>query len=209
MSRPTMGSLHQTEEFTTRERWDDLPSEGPDQGAPDQVKSSHRFWGKWPGVVVQPIDPEGRGRLLVSVTDVFGPNVTSWAWPCLPYGGLSLGMFIVPMVGANVWVEFLHGNPDFPIWTGFWYGSLATAPVTPKLTTPGTPQLTIESLLKHAVVISDTPIMPFLPLGGILLKSGTSYIAIEPTGVRIFGTPVGVVVNSLDGTPATAGLHVL
>jgi hypothetical protein len=199
-----MGSLHQSDDFTTRERWDELPS-----AAPDQVPSAHRFWGKWPGLVVQPIDPEGRGRLMVSVPDVFGPNVTSWALPCLPYGGLSMGMFVVPAIGANVWVEFLHGNPDRPIWTGFWYGSILTAPVTPKLGAPGTPQMTIESLLKHAVVISDTPIMPFLPLGGILLKSGASFVAIEPTGVRILGLPAGVIINSLDGTPVSAGLHVL
>jgi len=206
--RPTMAGLHMTEEFTTREQWDDVPS-----GAPDEVPGVRRYWGKWPGTVVAPLDPEFRGRLLVQVPDVWGPNVSSWALPCLPYGGLSMGMYVVPAVGANVWVEFLHGNPDRPIWTGFWFGSPATAPMTPKLGTPGTPQLTVESLLKHAIVISDTPIMPFLPTGGILLKSsspaGLSFVAIDPTGVKIYGSPLGVMINSLDGTPASAALHVL
>jgi hypothetical protein len=192
MSREEMKGLGFTEEFTRREDWDNPPSDSP-----DEVKGVRRYWGKYPGVVRNPIDPEMRCRLLVSVEDVFGPNISSWALPSLPYAGLSLGMYVVPAVGTNVWVEFLHGNPDYPIWTGFWFGSIVDAPKTPLLATPGTPQMIVESLLKHAIVISDTPVMPYLPKGGILLKSGTgSYVAVDPTGVRLFGLSVQV-----NGTP--------
>jgi hypothetical protein len=129
---------------------------------------------------------------MVSVEDAWGPNVSTWALPSLPYGGLSLGLFVVPPVGANVWVEFLHGHPDYPIWTGFWWGSAADTPKTPSLNAPGAPQLTIESLLKHAIVVSDTPIQPWLPAGGVLIKSGTSFIAVGPNGTHIFGQPTSV-----------------
>ena len=203
-SNKDMKGLGFTDEFTRREDWDN-----PSVDAPDEVGGIRRYWGKHQGVVVEPIDPEMRCRLLVSVADVWGPNVSSWALPCLPHGGLSLGMYVVPMVGANVWVEFLHGNPDYPIWSGFWFGSILNSPKTPRLATPGTPLMVVESLLQHAIVISDTPVLPYLPMGGILMKSGTgSYVAIDPNGVRLFG--VSVQVNGLPNgsVPAAAALAV-
>jgi hypothetical protein len=191
-----MHDLHMTEEFSLREDWDKMPS-----GAPDQVPGVKRYWGKWPGVVVNPVDPEMRGRMLVQVADVWGPNISSWAHPCMPWGGVSLGMYVVPAIGANVWVEFMHGHPDLPIWTGFWWGSLADPPPSTKLTTPGVPQMAIESLLKHAVVISDSPIPGLLPMGGILLRSGDSFIAVEPSGIRVLAMK-GVAINGIG--PAAA-----
>jgi|KBSMisStandDraft_5_1062788.scaffolds.fasta_scaffold283757_2 hypothetical protein len=202
--RPTMQGLQFTEEFTTREQWGEAPSDSP-----DEVPGLRRYWGKYPGVVVNPIDPEGRCRLFVQVPDVFGPNVSSWALPCLPFAGLSMGMYVVPQPGTNVWVEFLHGNPDIPIWTGFWFGSFVTTPKTALLAPPGPPKLIADTLLQHAFVISDVPVMPFLPKGGVLLKSGTgSYVAVDATGVRIFG--VSVQVNGLpDGVnPLAAALAI-
>lgn len=198
--RPTMKDIGFTDTFSG----DDDDFGGP----PDSVGGVKRYWGKYRGVVRVPLDPEMRGRLMVAVEDVWGPNVSSWALPCLPYGGLSLGMYVVPPVGANVWVEFLHGHPDHPIWTGFWWGSAAFTPKTQMTGTPGTPIMTIESLLKHALVISDTPLPPLLPQGGVLLKSGASFIAIEPTGVRIFGAPAVSVNGTPDGNPMTAALYV-
>lgn len=118
-------------------RYGEVPGEGP-------------RWGKHPGVVVNPVDPEFRGRMLVQVPDVWGPNVSSWAHPCVPWGGLTMGMYVVPPIGANVWVEFLNGDTERPIWTGFWWGSLADPPPSTKLSATGvTPQLFMESILKH------------------------------------------------------------
>jgi hypothetical protein len=69
--------------------------------------------------------------------------------------------------------------------------------------------MVVESLLQHAIVISDTPVLPYLPKGGILMKSGAgSYVAVDPTGVRLFG--VSVQVNGLpDGlNPLAAALAI-
>jgi type VI secretion system (T6SS) baseplate-like injector VgrG len=202
-SNMDMKSLGFTGEFSRREDWNDAPS-----GAPDEVGGIQRYWGKYQGVVRNTIDPEMRCRLLVSVEDVWGPNMSSWALPCLPYAGLSLGMYVIPPIGANVWVEFLHGNPEIPIWTGFWFGSIVDAPKTPLMSTPGAPQMLVESLLKHAIVISDTPLPPLLPLGGILLRSGVSYVAVDAKGVRIVGTPAVAVNGAPTGDPATAALYI-
>jgi len=33
----------------------------------------------------------------------------------------GVGLFFLPPKGANVWVEFEGGDPDYPIWSGcFW-----------------------------------------------------------------------------------------
>lgn len=42
--------------------------------------------------------------------------------PCVPYAGKGVGLFAIPPKGTNVWVEFEGGDPDYPIWTGCFWG---------------------------------------------------------------------------------------
>ena len=37
--------------------------------------------------------------------------------------GDGVGFFAMPPTGANVWVEFEGGDPDYPIWTGCFWGT--------------------------------------------------------------------------------------
>ncbi len=150
-----------------------------------------RYYGKYRGMVAKNVDPERRGRLLVQVPDVLGKNVSSWAMPCLPFAGLQMGMYVVPPPNAGVWVEFEQGDPDYPIWTGFWWGSLPEVPATAQLTMPGAPVIVLETVAKNALVVSDVPVPP-MKAGGILIRSGPSYIALDPTGVTIFGPSVTI-----------------
>lgn len=79
------------------------------------------FFGKYRGKVEMNLDPLGVGRVQVSVADVMGDGSLAWAMPCLPGAGPGVGIFTIPPVGANVWVEFERGDPDYPIWSGgFW-----------------------------------------------------------------------------------------
>ncbi len=80
------------------------------------------YYGKYRGFVVDNDDPERRGRLKVRVPSVLGDATTAWALPCLPFGGLAnQGLFLVPELDSQLWVEFEEGNRDFPIWSGvFW-----------------------------------------------------------------------------------------
>ena len=55
---------------------------------------------------------------------------SSWAMPCLPWGGVNTGMFTVPAIGAGVWMEFERGDPNYPIWTGCFWGLAAERPAT-------------------------------------------------------------------------------
>lgn len=144
--------------------------------------SVEKFYGKYRGVVLQNIDPERRGRIQVQVPDVSNLLPSSWALPCFPFSGQQMGFFAVPQIGAGVWVEFEQGNPDYPIWSGCWYG-LGTE--IPALIQPGMPPLSgviMQTQLQNMLMVSDAP----GPAGGILLKTMTgAMIAINDVGITI------------------------
>lgn len=79
------------------------------------------YYGKYRGRVERNVDPKQLGRLQVSCPAILGDGKQSWALPCTPYAGKGVGWFALPPVGAQVWVEFEGGDPDYPIWSGcFW-----------------------------------------------------------------------------------------
>lgn len=81
-----------------------------------------QFFGKYRGKVTANKDPSNLGRIQVSVPAIFGEGRQSWAMPCTPYAGKDVGFFTIPPVDANVWVEFEGGDPDYPIWSGCFWG---------------------------------------------------------------------------------------
>ncbi|MFJ3773474.1 phage baseplate assembly protein V [Streptomyces sp. NPDC090075] len=88
------------------------------------------FYGKYRGKVTDNADPRQLGRVQVGCPAVLGDGNPVWAMPCVPYAGPGVGLFALPPVGADVWVEFEGGDPDHPIWAGcFW--STGQLPVTP------------------------------------------------------------------------------
>ncbi|MEB3358838.1 MAG: phage baseplate assembly protein V [Synechococcales bacterium] len=82
-----------------------------------------RFFGKYRGKVTANKDPFNLGRIQVSVPAIYGEGRTSWALPCTPFAGKNVGLFMVPPINANVWVEFEGGDPDYPIWAGCFWGT--------------------------------------------------------------------------------------
>jgi Type VI secretion system/phage-baseplate injector OB domain len=81
-----------------------------------------QFFGKYRGKVISSKDPENLGRIQVTVPAVLGEGIQSWAMPCTPYAGKDIGLFTVPPVGSNIWVEFEGGDTDYPIWSGCFWG---------------------------------------------------------------------------------------
>lgn len=81
-----------------------------------------KHFGKYRGKVFNNLDPQRRGRIQVSVPAIYGQNTLNWAAPCVPYAGPQQGVFMVPPIGANVWVEFEGGDIDYPIWAGCFWG---------------------------------------------------------------------------------------
>ena len=140
------------------------------------------FYGKYRGTVLQNVDPMNIGRLMVQVPDVSNVMPSTWAMPCFPFAGIQNGFFAVPAIGAGVWVEFEQGNPDYPIWTGCYFGSAAETPALALATPPGLQAVVIQTVGQNTLMISDTP----GPTGGILLKTSTgAMISISDTGIII------------------------
>jgi Type VI secretion system/phage-baseplate injector OB domain len=81
-----------------------------------------QFFGKYRGKVSANKDPLHLGRVQVIVPAVFGEGRQSWAMPCTPYAGKDIGFFTIPPINTNIWVEFEGGDPDYPIWSGCFWG---------------------------------------------------------------------------------------
>ena len=135
--------------------------------------------------MVNNIDPLQIGRIQVSVPDVSVIPGT-WAMPCVPIAGKQEGIFMVPQIGAGVWVEFEQGDPDYPIWVGGFWGSLAEVPVlalAPPAIPPGQ-NIVVQTTAQNTVVLSDSPPTPVS--GGIVLKSTTgAMIVVNDSGIYI------------------------
>jgi uncharacterized protein involved in type VI secretion and phage assembly len=141
-----------------------------------------KLYGKYRGTVLNNIDPMQMGRIMVQVPDVSNVLPSSWAMPCLPFAGIQNGFFAVPTIGSGVWVEFEQGNPDYPIWTGCYWGSAADVPALALATPPPMQGIVIQSQGQNTLMISDMP----GPAGGILLKSTTgALISINEAGITI------------------------
>jgi hypothetical protein len=145
-----------------------------------------RFYGKYRGLVIENLDPEQTGRVLLQVPDVLGEIPSSWAMPCVPIAGIQSGIFGVPPIGSQVWVEFEQGNPDFPIWTGGFWGLVADVPVlatVPPAIPPGG-NIVIQTTGQNTIMVSDAPPTPLT--GGIVLKSVSgAMIVVNETGIYI------------------------
>jgi len=145
------------------------------------------YYGKYRATVTNNVDPDQRGRLLLSIPDVLGEVPSSWAEPCVPLAGptgLAMGVYLVPAIGAAVWAEFEHGDPDLPIWSGCRWGSESDVPTAASEGNPADPNLVLQSLLQHSIVISDMPPTP--ATGGIILQSTTgAMIVVNDSGIYI------------------------
>ncbi|KJZ39877.1 phage baseplate assembly protein V [Pseudomonas sp. B21-040] len=141
-----------------------------------------KFYGKFRGVVLNNIDPMQMARIQVQVPDVLGLGISSWAMPCVPFAGKQSGMFVVPQIGAGVWVEFEQGNQDYPIWVGGFWGSAAEVPALALAGLPVSPSIVLQTGNQNGLTISDLP----GPTGGILLKTLTgAMISINEIGITI------------------------
>jgi hypothetical protein len=160
------------------------------------MNGNAEYWGKYRGTVLNNVDPERRGRLQVEVVDVLSFIPSTWAEPCVPLAGPTgppMGVYMVPPIGAGVWVEFEHGDANHPVWVGCRWGAQSDIPLAAQAGNPLYPNIVIQSLLQHAIVISDMPpsvpppvMPPTPPTGGIILRSTTgASIVVNDAGVFI------------------------
>ena len=146
-----------------------------------------KFLGKYRATVLQNVDPEQRGRLQLTVPDVLGALPSTWAEACVPLAGPTgpaMGVYLVPPVGAGVWVEFERGDPGYPVWVGCRWGGSGDIPSQAKAGLPASPNIVLQTAGQHLLMVSD--MAPTPATGGIVLKSaGGATVVINDTGIYI------------------------
>jgi hypothetical protein len=155
-----------------------------------------QFFGKYRGKVENNVDPMQMGRVQVSVAAVLGGGRLAWAMPCVPYAGPGVGLFAVPPRGANVWVEFEGGDPDYPIWSGCFWG-MGEVPAKPALA-----ETKVFKTDGITLTLSDLP-----GAGGFTLEVGPPAVGtplklvLDAAGIELSSKPVSVKI-----TPASIEL---
>jgi len=133
------------------------------------------FSGKYRGKVVNNIDPLMLGRLIALVPAV-SEFPLSWAMPCVPYAGKNVGFFALPPIAANVWIEFEAGDPNYPIWTGCFWGD-GDVPAKPAL--PTTKVIKTETVtLEINDLLTSVSLEVLTPAGTVKLEQGPDGIAL-------------------------------
>jgi uncharacterized protein involved in type VI secretion and phage assembly len=146
------------------------------------MREGPKYYGIYRGTVTNNVDPLQIGRILATVPDAGGLVPTTWAMPAVPIAGKAMGVYVVPQIGAGIWVQFEAGDPDRPVWSGGWWGQVAEVPTLALAGVPGNPNIVIGSTLQNTIVVSDLP----GPTGGIMLKSTTgASVIVNDTGIYI------------------------
>jgi hypothetical protein len=158
------------------------------------------FFGKYRGKVENNIDPMMLGKIQVSVPAVLGEGSLSWAMPCVPFAGSGVGFFMIPPVGANVWVEFEGGDIDYPIWSGCFWG-VGEVPATPAI-----PQMKIIKMDTISLTLSELP-----GVGGVILEVSPPSVALplkmtfDAQGIKLEAGPLGVIELTPAGVKVNSG----
>lgn len=119
----------------------------------------NRYYGKYRGKVVDNKDPKGLGRIRVEVPELLNDQKTGWALPCLPCcGSKDTGLFTIPEIGSNVWVEFQAGNLSSPIWTGMLWDepSRSEVPLEAQPTNTEPTVIILKTKAGHRIELQDS-----------------------------------------------------
>lgn len=148
-------------------------------------ETSCTFYGKYRGIVSDNKDPLMAGRIRAKVPDVMGDQESGWALPCMPFGGSDMGFFALPDEGSFVWIEFEHGDADYPIWSGCWWNTITAAvkdmPKKVIIPPPASSKVMIKTKGGSSILIDDTPV-----IGGITLETSSGQkITMNKMGITI------------------------
>jgi uncharacterized protein involved in type VI secretion and phage assembly len=148
--------------------------EGRVKSIEDEVEGTRqRVYGLTLAKVTSVIDPKFLGRVQVSFPWLSGSVDSAWARIATAWAGGSRGTYLLPEVGDEVVVAFLHGDLKHPYIVGFVWNDTDRPPEESPLLErrelksksghkvtfddlPGTWSLTLESQGGHSVKLDDT-----------------------------------------------------
>lgn len=86
------------------------------------IESTGRYYGLYEGIVINNDDPEKRGRLQVKIPSILGEQTfEEWIYGKAIFNGKDMGIFSIPSVGSGVWISFINGDAERPIWEMGWF----------------------------------------------------------------------------------------
>lgn len=84
------------------------------------------FYGIYQGFVKNVNDPEKRGRIRCTCPEVLDTEVSGWCEPCAPVAFDGGGDIYIPPLNEAVWVMFINGDIDRPVYLGGWWSTNKT-----------------------------------------------------------------------------------
>ncbi len=96
-----------------------------------QIPVAGRFSGSFLAEVVSVNDPDNLSRVqirLLNFDGVEGQDAPLWARVAVPFAGDNRGSFLLPDVGDEVLINFINGDPRFPIVVGGLWNGNTSAP---------------------------------------------------------------------------------
>ncbi|HUA45442.1 MAG TPA: phage baseplate assembly protein V [Solirubrobacteraceae bacterium] len=183
-----------------------------------------RWPGVYPALVTDLVDPDGQGRVQVSLPwspDEAGGTYQTWARLCTLMGGPNRGSWFIPEHGDEVLVAFEAGDPRRPyVLGGLWNGSDAPPQtmdsagnnykkvlktrngVTVTLDdTDGSEQLMLQTPGGQQLTLQDGP-------GSVTLQDANgNQVTLDPSGITV-NAAAPLTVNAASATIAAATLTV-
>lgn len=84
--------------------------------------AENKYYGLYQGVVTNIKDPEKRGRIKVKCPEVLGAETESaWCDPLVPIAYDNGGDFCLPAKNEMVWLQFIAGDANKPVYLGGWW----------------------------------------------------------------------------------------
>lgn len=147
----------------------------------------NRFYGKYRGAVTA-VDSDTL-RIKAHVPAVLGSTPTGWCLACVPYAGNGVGLFLLPDVGAAVWIEFEGGDVSYPIWSGcFWRdGELPddASPTTRGLVTSAGHKLLLDDNAESVTMSDSNGGSVAFDSSGVTTTRGGQILAVGSASVNV------------------------
>ncbi|MFN9645964.1 MAG: phage baseplate assembly protein V [Cyanobacteriota bacterium] len=165
------------------------------------MTSGPRYFGKYRATVLNNLDPQNQGRILVQLGDRYGLFPSTWALPSFPFAAKGMaGIVALPQIGSAVWVEFEAGDPDFPIWSGGFFPDPAGFPLLALAgATPVTPNIHLQTTTGTSITLSDNPAQQVFiktATGALVIIGAAGITLMNGQGASIQMTGPSVIINN-------------
>ncbi len=84
--------------------------------------AEQKYYGIYQGIVTNIEDPEKRGRVKAQIPDVLSSTTESaWIDPVVTVAYDLGGDFCLPQIKEAIWIAFIGGDPNKPVYFGGWW----------------------------------------------------------------------------------------